>query len=46
MTAQIGADDLNLLGDPHPELLIDVARVQPEPGHDWVHLASGIQGEW
>jgi len=38
MTAQIGYDGLDLRGDPRPELLIDVARVQPEPGGDWVHL--------
>ena len=38
MTAQIGYDGLDSRGDPCPELLIDVARVQPEPGCDWVHL--------
>ena len=38
MTAQIGADGLDLLGNPCPELLIDVALVQPEPGRDWVNL--------
>jgi hypothetical protein len=38
MTAQIGYDGLDLRGDPRPELLIDVTRVQPEPGGDWVHL--------
>src|SRR2546423_5687191 len=38
MTAQIGYDGLDLRGDPRPELLIDVARVQPEPAGDWVHL--------
>jgi hypothetical protein len=38
MTAQIGYDGLDLSGDPRPELLIDVARVQPGPGRDWVHL--------
>ena len=36
MTAQIGADDLDFLGDPRPELLTDVARVQPESGREWV----------
>ena len=36
MTAQIGLDGRDLFGDPCPELLIDVARVQPEPGHEWV----------
>lgn len=38
MTAQIGADGLELFGDPRPELLVEVARVQPEPGGEWVHL--------
>ena len=38
MTAQIGYDGLDLRGDPRPELLTSVARVQPEPGCDWVHL--------
>jgi hypothetical protein len=38
MTAQIGADGLDLFGDPRPELLTDVARFQPEPGGEWVHL--------
>ena len=32
MTAQIGADGLDLSGDPLPELLTDVARVQPAAG--------------
>jgi hypothetical protein len=38
MTAQIGADGLDLFGSPRPDLLIGVARVQPEPGDEWVHL--------
>ncbi len=38
MTAQIGADGLDVFGDPRPELLIDVTRVQPEPGGEWVNL--------
>jgi hypothetical protein len=38
MTTQIGADGLDLLGDPLLELLTEVARVQPERGRDWVHL--------
>jgi hypothetical protein len=38
MTAQIGADGRELFGDPWPELLIEVARVLPEPGDEWVHL--------
>jgi hypothetical protein len=38
MTAQIGYEGLDPRGDPRPEVLIDVARVQPEPGGDWVHL--------
>jgi hypothetical protein len=38
MTAQIGHDGLDVFGDPRPKLLADVARVQPEPGGEWVHL--------
>jgi len=38
MTAQIGADGLNLFGEPRPELLADVVRVQPEPGGEWVNI--------
>jgi hypothetical protein len=38
MTAQIGADGLDLFGDPLLELLTDVARVQPQPGREWVNL--------
>jgi hypothetical protein len=38
MTAQIGAEGLDVFGDPRPELLADVARAQPEPGGEWVHL--------
>jgi hypothetical protein len=38
MTAQIGADGLELFGDARPELLAEVARVQPEPGGEWVHV--------
>jgi hypothetical protein len=38
MTAQIGDDGLDLFGDPRPELLTDVARVQPQPGGEWVNL--------
>ena len=34
MTAQIGADGLDLFGDPRPELLAGVARAQPEPGDE------------
>jgi hypothetical protein len=37
MTAQIGADGLDLLGDPLRELLTDVTGVQPQPGREWVH---------
>lgn len=40
MTAQIGADGSDFFGDPRPELLADVARVQPEPGGEWVRLES------
>jgi len=42
MTAQIGVEGLNLLGDPLPELLIDVARVQPQPGGEWVNLEDRL----
>jgi hypothetical protein len=42
MTAQIGDDGLDLLGDPLPELLTDVARVQPQPGGEWVHLKDKL----
>ena len=38
MTAQLGADGLDLLGDPLPELLTDVAGVQPQPAGEWVRL--------
>ena len=45
MTAQIGYDGLDHRGDPRAELLIDVARAQPEPGGDWVHLGRlGVFG--
>ena len=42
MTAQIGDDGLDLLGDPLPELLTDVAGVQPQPGGEWVHLKDKL----
>jgi hypothetical protein len=42
MTARIGADGHDLLGDPLLELLTDVTRVQPEPGRDWVHLEDQL----
>ena len=42
MTAQIGADGLDLLGDPCPQLLTDVARAQPQPGGEWVHLEKRL----
>jgi len=32
MTAQIGADGLEIFGDPRPELLFDVTRIQPKLG--------------
>jgi hypothetical protein len=38
MTAQIGAGGLDPLGDPNPVLLAGVARVQPQPGGEWVDL--------
>jgi hypothetical protein len=31
MTARLGADGLDLLGEPLPELLTDIAGVQPQP---------------
>ena len=42
MTARIGADGHDLLGDPLLDLLADVARVLPEPGDDWVHLEKRL----
>jgi hypothetical protein len=42
MTAQLGADGVDLLGDPLPELLTDVAGVQPQPGGEWVHLKDKL----
>ncbi len=39
VTAQIGADGLELFGDPRPEFLAEVARVDPEPGGEWVNLS-------
>src|ERR1039457_998852 len=42
MTAQIGADGHELFGDPRPELLTEVARVQPEPGGEWVNLEGRL----
>src|SRR6266852_2328151 len=42
MTAQLGADGLDLLGDPLPELLTDVAGVRPQPGGEWVHLKDEL----
>jgi hypothetical protein len=42
MTAQIGADGLDLFDDPRPELLTDVARAQPQPGDEWVHLEDRL----
>ena len=38
MVAQIGADGLDLFGDPRPELLADVARILPEPGRKWIDI--------
>lgn len=38
MTAKIGADGLDLFGDAWPELLADVARLEPEPGGRWVKI--------
>ncbi len=42
VTAQIGDDGLDLFGDPHPELLTDVARVRPRPEGDWVNLEERL----
>jgi hypothetical protein len=42
MTAQIGAEGLDFPGDPRPELLADVTRVQPRPGGDWVSLEGRL----
>jgi hypothetical protein len=42
MTAQIGVDGLDFPGDPRPELLTDVTRVQPGPGGDWVNLEGRL----
>jgi hypothetical protein len=42
MTAQVGTDGFDLPGDPCPELLSDVARVEPEPGGEWVDLAEHL----
>jgi hypothetical protein len=42
MTAQIGADGLDFSGDPRPELLTDVTRVQPGPGGEWVNLEDRL----
>jgi hypothetical protein len=42
MTAQIGDDSLDVFGDPRPELLADVARVQPQPGGEWANLEERL----
>ena len=42
MAAQIGYDRLNFSGDPRPALLAAVARVQPEPGREWVNLEKHL----
>jgi hypothetical protein len=42
MTARIGYDGPDLRGVPRPELLIDVARVQSQPGGDWVDLEGRL----
>ena len=38
MTAQIGADGLDLFGDPRPELLTGVVRIEPERGGKWIDI--------
>jgi hypothetical protein len=43
MAARIGAAGHDLLGDPVLELLADVARVEPERGHDWVRLEKRLR---
>jgi hypothetical protein len=43
MTAQTGYDGLDLLGDPLPGLLTDVAGVQPQPGREWVDLKDKLR---
>lgn len=40
MTAQIGANGLDLFGDARPELLADVVRDQPVPGGKWVDIEA------
>ena len=42
MTARIGPDKLDLFGDPRPELLIGIARIQPQPGGKWVNLEERL----
>jgi len=42
MTARIGADGHDLLGDPLLPLLADVTQVRPEPGDDWAHLEKRL----
>ena len=42
MAAQIGGGGRELFGDPRPDLLTDVAQVQPERAGEWVHLAKRL----
>jgi hypothetical protein len=42
MAAQIGSDELELYGDPRPDLLTEVTRVQPEPRRDWARLEGPL----
>jgi hypothetical protein len=42
MAARIGYDGPDLLGSPLPELLADVARVEPQPGGEWVELKDKL----
>lgn len=42
MTAQIGEDGLDLFGDSRPDLLTEVARAQPHPRGEWIHLEDRL----
>ena len=42
VTARIGYDGPDLLGNPLPELLTDVAGIQPQPGGEWVQLKDTL----
>lgn len=38
MTAKVGADGLDIFGDPRPELLVGVVRIRPEQNGEWADL--------